>query len=153
MDMSATMAPPIWFSDLSRDSKAVAAAADNGPVTIKRRDGDDLLLLRKAEVEQERAGVDLISLVVAAAVSQNISDEYVFQLVRAFPWANALPESEQREFAAEVLTTAQAAAALSSFGKLATVVSAWKSTAWAYANGYPRENLDFIIDHTPVIRP
>jgi len=151
--MSATMAPPFWFSDLSRDSKAVANAAENGPVTIKRRDGDDLLLLRKSEIDQERAGVDLISLVVAAAVSNDISDEFVGQLVRAFPWANALPSQDQREFATEVLATAQAAAALSSFGKLATVVAAWKSTAWAYENGYPRHHKDSASDNSPIPRP
>lgn len=132
---------------------AVATAAEKGPVTIKRRDGEDLLLLKKSEVEQERAGVDLIAQVVAAAVSGRISEEFIRQLVITFPWANALPSSEQREFAEEVLGAAQVAASLGSFGKLATIVAAWKSTAWAYTNGYPRTELDFLPNPVPVARP
>jgi hypothetical protein len=122
------------FSDLSRDSKAVAAAADRGAVTITRRDGEDLVLERASVVEHRRAGLQLAAQIVAVAVSE-WPEGFATRLNVPFPWIRFLPEPYREDFATELVEVARACAAVSVFDDLATTIHAWQSTAEAYAAG------------------
>ena len=140
------------FSDLSRDSKAVAAAADRGPVTITRRDGEDLVLERASVVEHRRAGLQLAAQIVAAAVSE-WPGSFTERLKAPFPWIRFLPEAYREDFAAELLEVARACAAVSVFDELATTIHAWQSTAEAYAAGLVGVEPEWLDEPTAVERP
>lgn len=144
---------PIKFSDLSRDSKRVAEAADRGPVTITRRDGETLVLRRQQDVERERAGVAAAIQVITAAVAGQPTS-FVERLKTPFPWITLLPEGERDEFAAELIDISRACAAVSAFDPLLTLIHAWSSTAEAYATGYTTDSdLEWLTTPEPVERP
>jgi hypothetical protein len=151
--MPSVIEQTVQFSDLSRSSKRVAEAADRGPVTITRRDGEPLVLQRKSEVERDRRGLAVAAQIIAAAVSDQ-PEPFSARLTTPFPWITLLPEEERQQFADELVAVARACAALSAFEPLATTISAWRSTADAYARGYtPDAELDWLDDATRVSRP
>lgn len=140
------------FSDLSRDSKAVAAATDHGAVTITRRDGEDLILERASVVAHRRAGLQLAAQIVAAAVSE-WPDSFAECLKAPFPWIRFLPESYREKFATELVEVARACAAVSVFDDLATTIHAWQSTAEAYAAGLVGIEPEWLDEPAHVERP
>lgn len=140
------------FSDLSRDSKAVAAAADRGPVTITRRDGEDLILERASVVQHRRAGLALAAQIVATAVTE-WPNSFTERLNGPFPWIRFLPDEYREAFAQELLEVARACAAVSAFDDLATTIHAWQSTAEAYATGLVEVDPEWLDEPTSVERP
>lgn len=153
VDMSSpTVEQRVKFSDLSRDSKAVAAAADRGPVTITRRDGDELVLMRKADADADRAGLALAAQIVAVAVADWPSS-FAARLHGPFPWMHFLSDAEQEAFADELVRTARACASVAQFEPLATVIQAWMSTAQAKAAGWDRTEYVWLDETVEVERP
>jgi len=145
----------VQFSELSRSSRAVAEAADRGPVTITRRDGEPLVLQLKSEVDRDKAGLRLASQIIAVAVN-DWPDSFAERLAGPFPWTSFLSSEERESFAHELLATARACASVSAFEPLVTVIHAWQSTAEAYAHGYTRasdETLEWLDEPTAVERP
>jgi len=147
------IAQTVRFSDLSRDSKKVAAAAERGPVMITRRDGEPLVLQRQSVYEQNRAGLALASQVIAAAVGEG-PEGFAERLGRFFPWMSFLPSDGREQCAGELARVARACASVSVFEPLEVEVSAWQSTAEAYASGHgPDTEYDWLDDPTAVERP
>lgn len=125
----------VQSSDLSRNSSAVFAATQAGPVTITRRDGETLVLTRQSEVEAQQVGLQLAAQLIAAS----LDDEripFVDRLRRPFPWVEFLTEASREEFAREVVDVARACAAVARFDRLLVTLRAWQSTAEAIAAGY-----------------
>lgn len=145
----------VQFSELSRSSKAVAEAADRGPVTITRRDGEPLVLQLKSDVDRDKAGLRLASQIIAVAVT-DWPDSFAERLAVPFPWVGFLGADERESFATELLATARACASVSAFEPLVTIIHAWESTAQAYAQGYTRasdETLEWLDEPATVERP
>ncbi|MCL2453939.1 MAG: type II toxin-antitoxin system Phd/YefM family antitoxin [Micrococcales bacterium] len=147
-----TIEQRVRFSDLSRDSKAVAEAAERGPVTITRRDGEALVLMLKSEADADRAGLALASQIIAVAVT-DWPDSFAARLRGPFPWMLFLSETAQEEFAAELVETARACASIARFEPLATVIHAWQSTAEAHAAGWTGDGYDWLDSPVDVERP
>jgi len=146
------MVPRFQFSELSRNSRAVAAAADNGPVTITRRDGDELILMRKADADGERSGLASVAQVLAALASdptQPLNE----RIAAMYPWVHLLPESDQSLFGTELIDMVRACASVAQFEPLATLIHAWQTTAAAYAAGWTDTDYDWLPDEIPVERP
>jgi PHD/YefM family antitoxin component YafN of YafNO toxin-antitoxin module len=147
------IAQTVRFSDLSRDSKKVAAAADRGPVMITRRDGEPLVLQRQSVYEQNRAGLALASQVIAAAVEEG-SESFAERLGRFFPWMSFLPSDGRQQCASELAGVARACASVAVFEPLEVAVRAWQSTAEAYASGHgPDREYDWLDEPITVERP
>lgn len=147
------IAQTVRFSDLSRDSKKVAAAADRGPVMITRRDGEPLVLQRQSVYEQNRAGLALASQVIAAAVGEG-PEGFAERLGRFFPWMSFLPLAGRAQCANELAQVARACASVSVFEPLEVEVGAWQSTAEAYASGHgPDRDYDWLDEPVAVERP
>jgi hypothetical protein len=147
------IAQTVRFSDLSRDSKKVAAAADRGPVMITRRDGEPLVLQRQSVYEQNRAGLALASQVIAAAVGEG-PEGFADRLRQYFPWMGFLPSAGRQQCANELTRVARACASVSVFEPLEVEVSAWQSTAEAYASGHrPDTEYDWLDGSIAVERP
>jgi hypothetical protein len=121
-------------SALSRNSRAVFDAVDHGPVLITRRDGETLVLSKASEADRDRRGLELASVVVAAALAPD-SRPFTQRLRQPFPWLAFLSPDDQSAFATEVVDVARACAAISQFGPLLRTVDAWRSSAEQAAAG------------------
>lgn len=151
--MASALRRTVRSSELSRNSAAVFAAAEEGPVNITRRDGDDLVLAKSEHVERERRAFRVAANVVAASLSQT-GQPLGERLRRQFPWMEFLGESDRETFATEIMDTARACAAVSRFERILVVFEAWRSTAEAIAAGYTCDDeLDWIEEPAPVGHP
>lgn len=143
----------VQFSELSRASKSVAAAADLGPVLITRRDGEPLILQRKSDVDRHLEGVELAVSISAAAVADG-SERFATRLEGPFPWIAFLSHDEREQCADELLQTIRACASVLEFRPLVVTLSAWRSTADAHARGLTSDaDLDWLPEPVPVERP
>lgn len=150
---AATLAPPRFsFSELSRNSKAVATAAEKGPVTITRRDGDELVLLPKSFIENEHSGLAAVAQVLEIIAGDDGVSQTV-RLNRTFPWVQFLPDGDKREFVDDIVSTARACASVAKFDPLKQAIHAWKSTAEAHAAGWGKTDYIWFEEEIPVERP
>ena len=124
----------VQFSDLSRKSKEVAELADHGPVTITRRDGETLLLVKASDVERTRHGQQVAAQIVGAAV-QVWPNSFAEALRQPFPWVEFLDHQGRESFAQEVVDIARACAAFGEFDRLESTIESWRATAEAAAMG------------------
>jgi hypothetical protein len=95
------MATEVQWSELQRDSKGVAALADQGDVRVRRRDGAALLLIR-----EDRASSAAEGAVTAARALRNLLAHMppgvaAAALVDEFPWVDALPRDDRVQFVAD----------------------------------------------------
>lgn len=134
----------VQSSELSRNSAAVFAAADAGPVTVTRRDGADLVLSLAANVDDERRALRIAADLVAASLADT-GEPLGDRLRTQFPWVEFLRPGGREAFAAEIVAVTRACAAVGEFRRLLITFEAWRSTATAIASGYtPDEDLDWI---------
>jgi len=152
--MSVAAVPSVFqFSELSRNSKAVARATDQGPVTITRRDGEPLVLARLADMASDREGVALAAKVMSAATAPS-PDTLTERLAVPFPWVTFLQDREREDMAQDVIATVSACASVAQFEPLIVCVKAWQATAEAYAAGWHNDdNLEWLDSRLPVERP
>jgi hypothetical protein len=140
-------------SDLSRNPAQVFRAAEEGPVTITRRDGEPLTLVRSSSVEREHEALRLAANLVAASLAPGESS-FAEGLLVPFPWLGFLPNEQREQFAAEIVEVSRACASISSFDRLFVVLAEWRSTAEAIAAGYtPDDDLDWLDERESVDDP
>ena len=140
-------------SELSRSPASVFAAADEGPVTITRRDGETLVLTLASTVEHQRIGLQLAAQLIAASLADS-GTPFVDRLKAPFPWLEFLSAIDRASFADEVVDVARACATVSQFDRLMEVLTAWRSTAEAIAAGFTRdEDLTWLLEPAPVPDP
>jgi hypothetical protein len=140
-------------SDLSRNPAQVFRAAEEGPVTITRRDGEPLTLVRSSSVEREHEALRLAANLVAASLAPGDSS-FAERLLVPFPWLGFLPAHQREQFAAEIVEVSRACASISSFDRLFVVLAEWRSTAEAIAAGFtPDDELDWLDERESVDDP
>ncbi len=134
----------VQSSELSRNSAAAFAAAEQGPIEITRRDGEDFVLAKASDVAKERRAISVAADLVAASLSTsglNLAD----RLRQPFPWLEFLVPQSQVRFATEIVDVTRACAAVGQFSKLLVVLEAWRSSAETIANGYtPDDELEWL---------
>lgn len=148
---AATVSRSVRSSELSRNPAAVFKAAEDGPVTITRRDGESLVLTKSSDAKRQRAGLELAAHLVAASLSPE-DQPFEERLRLPFPWTEFLTAEDRATFAKEVVDVARACAAVSQFDHLLVTIKAWQSTAEALASGYTAdEDLDWLDEpvHAP----
>ncbi len=128
----------VQSSELSRNPAAVFLAAEQGPVTITRRDGETLVMETKAASDERQEILQIASAFIAIAVSTN-SDEFLDGLAGPFPWIALLSKREQRDFSTDLVNIARACFAVNQHKLLIGTINGWKATAEAYAAGLGRE--------------
>ena len=143
----------VQSSELSRNSREVFEAADQGPVLITRRDGDALVLTKASQADYDRKGLELAAALVAVSLAPN-DVPFVERLRQPFPWLALLSSHDQEAFAQEVISIARACASVSRFDRLLLTLHAWKATAEEVAAGYtPDEELDWLESTEAVADP
>lgn len=149
----ATTPRSVRSSELSRNSREVFKAADEGPVLITRRDGDPLVLTRASQAERDREGLELAAALVAASLAPE-DRPFVERLHQPFPWLAFLSSTDQEAFASEAVQVARACAAVAHFDRLLLTIRAWKATAEEVAIGYtPHDELEWLDAAEPVADP
>lgn len=148
-----TLTGTVTSSDLSRHSADVFRAADKGPVEISRRDGENLVLMRRSVMESEAMALALAADVVAASLGP-ADVPFVARLQDRFPWMHFLSLDEREQFAAEIVVCARACAAARQFGPFVADLEAWRGTAAAKASSpTPDADLEWFDSETTVERP
>ncbi len=134
----------VQSSELSRNSAAVFAAAEQGPIGITRRDGEDFVLAKASDVAKERRAISIAADLVSASLSTsglNLAD----RLRQPFPWIEFLAPQSQVRFANEIVDVTRACAAVGQFSRLLVVFEAWRSSAETIADGYtPDDELEWL---------
>ncbi|SDD00303.1 DUF6247 family protein [Actinokineospora iranica] len=143
------MTTEVQWSELQRDPKSVAALADQGDVRVRRRDGAALLLTRV-----DRAAATADGAVVAARALRNLLAHLpeaawgaaARSLIDEFPWADALPEADRRQFVADFARAFSASAEIGQWALLDQTIREWRSTAAIHADPELAANLTRPID-------
>jgi hypothetical protein len=128
-------------SELSRNSARVFKAAEQHPVLVTRRDGENLILMSenddRARKELFELGAQLISI---ATDSQGTLEE---RMMKLFPWMYALTGADRTTCTQDLI---KAAAASFSTGQASLIVmelTSWRETATALAEGLNSDSPDW----------
>lgn len=152
--MATTLADRQRFqsSELSRNSAAVFAAAERGPVEVTRRDGESLVLMSATESRAREKLFEIASQMVAVATDEQ--GTLVDRMADRFPWMYALNTTDRDTCARDLVRAARAAFTTRQAHLAVAEVSAWRSTAEAVAAGLRNGPLEWLEDEAaPVERP
>lgn len=120
------------LTELLRSPRTVVAGLDRGDVVVRRRDGDDFVILSLARYRDESAAVGLVAAMLRSAPS--LPGTLGNALQAHLPWVRFLPEADREQFAEELLDTIAAAASLGTFAPVSVLVHQWRHTAEVWAD-------------------
>jgi PHD/YefM family antitoxin component YafN of YafNO toxin-antitoxin module len=120
-------------SDLSKHSAEVFAEAENHPVTVTRRDGEDLVLMSRREVERRNRMLEFAAQLIGVAVADD--GPLAGRMSNAFPWMLALSERDRATCAQDLVDAARASFATDQPHRVLAELNAWRETATAIAAG------------------
>ncbi|KQO81643.1 prevent-host-death protein [Frigoribacterium sp. Leaf263] len=136
-------------SDLSKHSAEVFAEAEDHPVTVTRRDGEDLVLMSLREAVGRTTLLDLAAQLITATVdTEGTLSE---RMSRAFPWMLALSPGDRETCARDLLDAARASFSTDESHLVTVELAAWKETATAVAAGLGRVDLEWLDDEADQI--
>lgn len=138
-------------SELSRNSTKVFAAAEQSPVLVTRRDGEDLVLMSVIEAEARKALLEFAAQLIA--VTTDDRGTLTERMADRFPWMHALSASAQQECAVDLVCAARAAFATEQPHLAIIELTAWRETAQAIAEGLGPVDVDWHAFTAPVERP
>ncbi|MFN6549544.1 prevent-host-death protein [Mycolicibacterium septicum] len=141
-------------SDLSKHSAEVFAEAEDHPVTVTRRDGEDLVLMSQREADSRNRMLQFAAQLIGAAVSDDgpLAD----RMSRAFPWMLALSPADRATCAQDLVDAARASFSTDQPHRVLAELTSWRETATAIAAGLGQADLDWLDDDdddTVVERP
>lgn len=141
----------VQSSDLSRNPLKVFSAAEKAPVTVTRRDGEDLVLMNKRETENLDEFHTYISQILTALADNE--GTLVQRISKSLPWILAFKNDGQIECAEELVRTAKVAMATSVPTYALHALYSWRGTAEALALGIGVEDVQWLALPIPVPRP
>ncbi|MDR2374708.1 MAG: hypothetical protein LBD77_11600 [Bifidobacteriaceae bacterium] len=124
------------LSELLRRPNQIISQTEKGAVTITRRDGADLLIMKAEDERRRREGVNLASAIMRAAVAAG--GDFAAALATVFGWTRLLTSRELESFAQDVEKSLWAAVDLDRYELFLLEVGRWSATAETYAAGLPR---------------
>lgn len=134
-------------SDLSKHSAEVFAEAENHPVTVTRRDGEDLVLMSIREAEGRSRMLEFAAQLIGVAVSD--SGPLAARMANAFPWMLALSEQDRAACAQDLVDAARASFSTDQPHRVLAELNAWRETASAVAAGLGRVKVDWLDSEDP----
>ncbi len=151
--MSASLLPVRRFrsSELSRNAPAVFAAAEEHPVAVTRRDGEDLLLMSQCEADAREQLMQFAAQLIAVVTDDRGS--LADRMADRFPWMLALSPADRVTCARDLLDSARASFATGEAQLAAAEMIAWQETATAIAAGLHASPVDWLVDGPEVERP
>lgn len=138
-------------SDLSRHSTAVFAAAEDRPVEVTRRDGEDLVLMSKREASAREKLLELAATLIGVATDTRgtLAD----RMSSALPWMLALSPEDRVACANDLLEAARASFSTGQAHLAVAEMTSWRETATAVAAGLGTEPVEWLDIDVPVERP
>ncbi|MBC7597262.1 MAG: prevent-host-death protein [Kineosporiaceae bacterium] len=141
----------VQSSELSRNSAAVFAAAEEAPVEVSRRDGESLILTTKREAAAHERVLEIAAQLIAVSLDDKGTLED--RLARPFPWIKLLSVQDQRTCARDIIDTARGAFVVNQPGRILTEIKAWQNTAEAVAAGWGQDELEWLREPVTVTKP
>lgn len=141
----------VQSSELSRNSAAVFAAAEQAPVEVTRRDGETLVLTTKREAAAHQRILEVAAQLIAVSLDDRGTLED--RLAGPFPWIKLLSVQDQRTCAQDIIDTARGAFVVNQPGRIITEIKAWQNTAEAVAAGWGQEEPDWLREPVAVKKP
>src|SRR6478735_4504174 len=114
-------------SELSRNATRVFAAAEDQPVEVTRRDGEDLVLMSKSEAAARSELLQLAATLIGVAtdtrgtLAERMSD--------AMPWMLALSAADREACARDLLDAARASFSTGQAHLAVAELNSWLETA------------------------
>lgn len=133
--MSVGTQPSFQWSELARRPADVGAALDEFGEVAVQRGAQALRLGPPDSPDVVQVFRDLCRLLFAM-VESGSPDHVTATLELAWPWTRSLPAKDQLELAAEVGRVAEMSESLGTFRPLLDVLSDWRRTARAWADGF-----------------
>ena len=151
--MSASLLPTRAFqsSELSRNATKVFAAAEERPVDVTRRDGEDLVLMSKREADSREQLMQFAAQLIAVATDERGS--LADRMADRFPWMLALSAADRKTCARDLLDSARASFATGEAHLAVAEMIAWQETATAIAAGLHAAPVEWIDEDEKVERP
>jgi len=141
--------PSFKSSELSRNSKALFAAADGNGVEITRRDGANLILLPQAEADVRDQLLRLAGDLVISATGGR--DSFAEHLADRLPWMLALNPEDRETCAQDVLKAARASFSTGQAHLAIATVTSWCETARLIAAGVTSEPVEWLEDSAELV--
>ena len=138
-------------SDLSRRPLSVFEAAEDHPVDVTRRDGEDLVLMSKSEADARQRLLQFAGQLIAAATTERGS--LAERMSDKFPWMLALSAADRELCATELLEAARASFATGQAHLAVAELTAWEETAIAIAAGLGASPVEWLAADELVERP
>lgn len=123
------------FSELLHHPAATAGRLDAIPaLRLRRRDADDLALMRVEQLEQDRTVVAFAAHLLAGLVRSGDLDVLRRLLPDALPWVTFLPQPDFETFVAELVAVARGATDLGNLAPIAVLLTQWRHSAEIYSD-------------------
>ena len=149
-DMS-TQIFEVQSSELSRNPLKVFSAAEKNPVTVTRRDGEDLLLMAKAQAEDSSEFMVHVSRVMSALADEQ--GTLVERMMRQYPWIHPL-DGESRDLCVnDLIRTTISSVSMNAPEAAMRKLTSWRETAYATSMGWGEEPKEWLEKPVRVERP
>jgi hypothetical protein len=141
----------VQSSELSRNPLKVFSAAEKTPVTVTRRDGEDLVLSSKSQATSRNEFFEFTAKIVAAACGGE--GTLTERMVSQFPWMLILKKEEQDRCSKDLVDAALVSMSTHQTQHALIELYSWKDTAEAMASGWFDEPLERLENPLLVPRP
>ena len=123
------------FSELLHHPAATTRRLDAvRALRLRRRDAEDLALMRVDQMERDTTVVDFTSRLLAGLVRTENIGALRQALPEALPWSTFLPAEDIDTLLAELVDTARGAVALDNLSPIALLLTQWRHSAEIYAD-------------------
>lgn len=147
-----TIAPTkIQSSDLNRFPLRAFAAAEDGPVLVTRRDGQNLVLMTELEANARMELFEFAAKLIA--VTTDDRGTLVERMANMFPWIFALDENEREACVKDIINSARASFVTGQAHLVMVELSAWRESAENIAAGLHELPEDRLPERILVERP
>jgi PHD/YefM family antitoxin component YafN of YafNO toxin-antitoxin module len=138
-------------SDLSRNPAKVFGAAEESPVRLTRRDGQNLVLMAEQDYNAREDLLRLAAEFIALALEGE--GNLVERMAHRFSWMLALNEKDQAACTADLIRAARASFSTGARPLLLSTLDSWRGTAEAIALGLDKVPTDWLDKPERVERP
>ncbi|MGH3546012.1 MAG: hypothetical protein ACRDPW_08835 [Mycobacteriales bacterium] len=125
----------VAFSELLHHPAATTGRLDVvRALRLRRRDAEDLALMRVDHMERDATVVDFTARLLASLASTGNTTMLRQALLRALPWSTFLPAEDVGTMLTELIDIARGAAALENLTPIAVLLAQWRHSAEIYAD-------------------
>ena len=131
------LVPEVAFTELLRSPADTAERLRSvRAVRLRRRDADDLVLMRADRLSGEAEVVDFTATLLVEMLrdTEGGTEAIGRALPRVLPWLRFLPEGSDAEMLGELTQVAVASRGLDTVAPVAQVLAEWRHTAEIYAD-------------------